>query len=100
MVQYQITAILNGEDELEKFVVGQRLAKDESKRLVWERHFREAETKLDQLKLQIEQLKNNKKTLQEQQSKDIHIQLPNSPPLHSSETPVQNLQTETAKNSD
>ena len=27
MVQYQITAILNGEDELEKFVVGQRLAK-------------------------------------------------------------------------
>ena len=99
MVQYQITAILNGEDELEKFVVGQRLAKDESKRLVWERHFREAEKKLEQLKLQIEQLKNNKKTLQEQQSKDIHIKLPTSP-LQSSETPVQNLQTETAKNSD
>ena len=99
MVQYQITAILNGEDELEKFVVGQRLAKDESKRLVWERHFREAEKKLEQLKLQIEQLKNNKKTLQEQQSKDIHITLPTSP-LQSSETPVQNLQTETAKNSD
>ncbi len=99
MVQYQITAILNGEDELEKFVIGQRLAKDESKRLVWEKHFREAEKKLDQLKLQIEQLKNNKKTLQEQQSKDIHIKLPSSP-LHSSETPVQNLQTETAKNSD
>ena len=99
MVQYQITAILNGEDELEKFVVGQRLAKDESKRLVWERHFREAEKKLEQLKLQIEQLKNNKKTLQEQQSKDIQIKLPTSP-LQSSETPVQNLQTETAKNSD
>ena len=99
MVQYQITAILNGEDELEKFVVGQRLAKDESKRLVWERHFREAEKKLEQLKLQIEQLKNNKKTLQEQQSKGIHIKLPTSP-LQSSETPIQNLQTETAKNSD
>ena len=99
MVQYQITAILNGEDELEKFVVGQRLAKDESKRLVWERHFREAEKKLEQLKLQIEQLKNNKKTLQEQQSKDIQIKLPTSP-LQSSETPIQNLQTETAKNSD
>ena len=99
MVQYQITAILNGEDELEKFVVGQRLAKDEAKRLVWERHFREAEKKLEQLKFQIEQLKNNKKTLQEQQSKDIQIKLPTSP-LQSSETPVQNLQTETAKNSD
>ena len=99
MVQYQITAILNGEDELEKFVVGQRLAKDESKRLVWERHFREAEKKLEQLKLQIEQLKNNKKTLQEQQSKDIHVQLPTRP-LPSSETTVPNIRTETAKNSD
>ena len=99
MVQYQITAILNGEDELEKFVVGQRLAKDESKRLVWEKHFREAEKKLEQLKLQIEQLKNNKKTLQEQQSKEIHVKLPNNP-LPSSETPISNIRTETAKNSD
>ena len=99
MVQYQITAILNGEDELEKFVVGQRLAKDESKRLVWEKHFREAEKKLEQLKVQIEQLKNNKKTLQEQQSKDIHVKLPTRT-LPSSETPVQNIRTETAKNSD
>ncbi len=99
MVQYQITAILNGEDELEKFVIGQRLAKDESKRLVWEKHFREAEKKLEQLKFQIEQLKNNKKTLQEQQSKDIHVKLPTRP-LSSSETPVPNIRTETAKNSD
>ena len=99
MVQYQITAILNGEDELEKFVVGQRLAKDESKRLVWEKHLREAEKKLEQLKVQIEQLKNNKKTLQEQQSKEIHVKLPNNP-LSSSETPIPNIRTETAKNSD
>ena len=68
MVQYQITTVLNGEDELEHFVVGQRLAKEEEKRLAWERHYREAEKKLDDLKSEIRKLSKDKDELEQRLS--------------------------------
>ncbi len=64
MVQYQVTTVLNNEEDLERFVIGQRLAKDEAKRMAWEKHFREAEKKLEGLKAEIDRLSQDKAELE------------------------------------
>ena len=64
MVQYQVTAVLSNDEELERFVVGQRLARDESRRLAWERHYRDAEKKLEDLKSEINRLTKDKEELE------------------------------------
>ena len=64
MGQYQVTAMLRDEEELERFALGQRLARDEEKRVTWERHYREAKKELEELQTEIERLKEEKTELE------------------------------------
>ena len=70
MAQYQVTTVLHSEEELERFVLGQRLARDEERRLAWEKHYCEAERKLEQLKAEIERLAQGKQTLEKRYSRE------------------------------
>ena len=64
MGQYQVTAMLRDEEELERFAFGQRLARDEEKRVTWERHYRDAKRESENLQAEVERLKQEKMDLQ------------------------------------